>query len=151
MSLEPDDRPAVAAAVIVHDGRFLLVQRAVSEGALSWQFPAGEVEEGETPTTAAVRETAEEAGLTVVAKSLLGERVHPATRRRMLYFACDVIDGEAHPADLEEIAAVRWCRLDEIGEYVPYGFFGPVQEHLNEMLGASTVPEPDAPGDHADE
>ena len=62
MQPEIDPRPTIAAAVIVQGGRFLLVQRAVSEGSLSWQFPAGEVEIGETPEDAAVRETAEEAG-----------------------------------------------------------------------------------------
>jgi 8-oxo-dGTP diphosphatase len=131
---EPDSRPAIAAAVIVHEGRFLLVQRQVSEGPLSWQFPAGEIEVGESPEDAAVRETFEEAGLTVVAKSRLGERVHPATGRTMIYVACDVIDGEAHAADVEEIAAVHWCRLDEIASYVPYGFFDPVQKHLEDLL-----------------
>lgn len=131
---EPDSRPAIAAAVIVHDGRFLLVQRQVSEGSLSWQFPAGEIEAGESPEDAAVRETLEEAGLTVVAKERLGERVHPATGRTMIYVACDVIDGEAHAADVEEVAAVHWCELGEIAEYVPYGFFDPVQKHLEALL-----------------
>lgn len=55
----------------------------------------------------------------------------------MFYFACDVIEGEAHAADPEEIAAVRWCRLDEIEDYVPYGFFEPVQKHLDGMLSTS--------------
>lgn len=131
---EPETRPAVAAAVIVHDGRFLLVQRTVSEGSLSWQFPAGEVEDGETPEDAAVRETAEEAGLTVVVKERLGERIHPNTGRTMIYLACELLDGEAHAADADEIAAVHWCRLDEVAEYVPYGFFDPVQKHLEDQL-----------------
>lgn len=130
MTQPVDERPAIAAAVIVHDGRFLLVQRAVSEGALSWQFPAGEVEAGESSQDAAVRETAEEAGLTVVVKALLGERVHPATGRTMVYFACEVIDGEAHAAAPDEVAAVAWCALNEIPAYVPYGFYEPVQQHL---------------------
>jgi 8-oxo-dGTP diphosphatase len=131
---EPDIRPAIAAAVIVRDGRFLLVQRAVAEGSLSWQFPAGEIEDGETPDAAAVRETAEEAGLTVVAKARLGERVHPKTGRTMIYVKCEVIDGEAHAADPEEIAAVHWCALDEIGSFVPHGFYEPVQQHLEATL-----------------
>ena len=135
MTQPTDSRPVIAAAVIVKDGRFLLVQRAVSEGSLSWQFPAGEVEQGELVEDAAVRETAEEAGLVVVAKSRLGERIHPATGREMVYVECEVIDGEAHAADDEEIAAVSWIRLDEIPEYVPYGFYRPVHEHLAERLG----------------
>lgn len=129
-----DERPVIAAAVIVQDGRVLLVQRAVSEGSLSWQFPAGEVEAGESAEDAAARETAEEAGLTVVAKTWLGERVHPATGRTMVYIACEVIDGHAHAADPEEIAAVAWSTLRELPEYVPYGFFGPVQEHLDGLI-----------------
>lgn len=140
MTQQADSRPAIAAAVIVQDGRFLLVQRAVSEGSLSWQFPAGEVEAGESPEDAAVRETVEEAGLVVVAKARLGERTHPATGREMIYVACEVIDGEAHAADDEEIADVAWIRLDEIPEYVPYGFFEPVQEHLNELLAPQDAP-----------
>lgn len=70
---------AVAAAVIVQGGRVLLVRRRVAEGALSWQFPAGKVEQGETREDAAVRETQEETGLTVAAVKLLGERIHPTT------------------------------------------------------------------------
>lgn len=136
MTQPTDSRPVIAAAVIVNDGRFLLVQRTVSEGSLSWQFPAGEVESGELVEDAAVRETAEEAGLVVVAKSRLGERVHPATGRQMVYVACEVIDGEAHAADDEEIAAVAWIGMDEIPEYVPHGFYEPVQEHLEATLSA---------------
>lgn len=139
MTQPTDSRPVIAAAVIVNDGRFLLVQRAVSEGSLSWQFPAGEVEPGELVEDAAVRETAEEAGLVVVAKSRLGGRVHPATGREMVYVECEVIDGEAHAADGEEIAAVSWIRLNEIPEYVPYGFYEPVQRHLADLLSEGQV------------
>lgn len=58
-----DERPGIAAAIVVHDGRVLMVRRRVSEGQLSWQFPAGEVEPGEAREDAAVRETQEETGL----------------------------------------------------------------------------------------
>lgn len=129
-----DAKPAIAAAVIVQDGRVLLVRRRVSEGSLSWQFPAGAVEPGESAEEAAVRETAEEAGLKVRAVKFLGGRVHPATGRDMSYTACEVIDGEAVIGDSEEIDAVAWLEHAEIAEYVPYGFFEPVQEHLDSVL-----------------
>lgn len=137
MQQVPDTRPLIAAAVIVHDGRVLLVQRKVAEGSLSWQFPAGEVEEGESGEDAAVRETAEESGLVVVAKEWLGERVHPATGRSMIYVACDVVAGEAHAADVDEIADVAWCAQTELSDYVPYGFYEPVQQHIEGLLGVS--------------
>jgi 8-oxo-dGTP diphosphatase len=130
------DRPAIAAAVIVHGDRFLLVQRRVSEGSLSWQFPAGEIEPSEAAEEAAVRETREETGLTVSARVVLGERVHPNTGRTMIYVACEVTAGEAYVADEDELADVAWCALDEIGAYVPYGFYGPVQEYLEAQIAA---------------
>ncbi|PBC83991.1 MULTISPECIES: NUDIX hydrolase [unclassified Streptomyces] len=131
-----DERPGIAAAIIVHEGRVLMVRRRVSEGKLSWQFPAGEVEPGETREDAAVREAKEETGLDVSSVKLLGERVHPATGRLMSYTACDVVSGTAHVADTEELAELAWVAHDQIPEYVPYGLFGPVQEYLDAALAS---------------
>lgn len=131
-----DERPGIAAAIIVHEGRVLMVRRRISEGKLSWQFPAGEVEPGETREDAAVRETKEETGLNVSAVELLGERVHPATGRLMFYTACEVLSGTAHVADTEELAELAWVAHDQIPEYVPYGLFGPVQEYLDATLAS---------------
>lgn len=128
------EKPGISAAIIVQDGRVLMVRRRVSEGELMWQFPAGQIEAGEVAEDAAVRETLEETGLTVKAVRLLGERVHPKTGRSMSYTACEVVDGEAHVADDEELDAVAWVAHSEIAEYVPYGLFGPVQEYLDEVL-----------------
>lgn len=136
---EPE-RPPIAAAVIVHKGSLLLVQRRVAEGSLSWQFPAGEVEPGETGEQAAVRETAEETGLLVEAVRFLGERVHPATGRTMLYVACDVVGGAAYVNDHDELGAMAWTTAGHVSDFVPYPFYGPVAEYLDEAL-AVTVPE----------
>ncbi|MFJ4337321.1 NUDIX hydrolase [Streptomyces sp. NPDC088915] len=129
-----DERPGIAAAIVVNQGCVLMVRRRVSEGQLSWQFPAGEVEPGEAREDAAVRETQEETGLTVAAVKLLGERVHPKTGRLMSYTACEVLAGMAHVADTEELAELAWVTHDEIPEYVPYGLFEPVQEYLDAAL-----------------
>jgi 8-oxo-dGTP diphosphatase len=128
------EKPGISAAIITKDGKVLMVRRAVKEGKLSWQFPAGGIEAGEVAEEAAVRETLEETGLTVKAVRLLGERVHPNTGRLMSYTACEVVSGEAHVADAEELDAIAWVALNEIPEYVPYGLFGPVQEYLDEVL-----------------
>ena len=130
-----EEKPAIAAAIIVQDGKLLMVQRRVSEGSLSWQFPAGAVESGETFEQAAVRETAEEAGLTVQAVKVLGERVHPNTGRLMGYVACDVVSGEAYVADTEELADLVWATPDQFSEYVPYGFAPAVQDYLTTNVG----------------
>lgn len=96
--------PAVAAAVVVQDGRVLLVRRRVSEGALSWQFPAVKIESGETAGEAAARETREELGLLVTSQIVLGQRVHPMTGREIHYIACRPSGGGAGIASADEVA-----------------------------------------------
>lgn len=131
---ETTDTPPIAAAVIVRGGLLLLVRRRVAEGSLSWQFPAGAVESGESDSEAAVREAEEETGLKVAALRALGERVHPATGRRMSYTACEVLDGDAAVGDAEEIAELRWVARGELPALVPAGFFAPVAAYLDEAL-----------------
>lgn len=134
-TLTPDDHaPPIVAAIIVHLGKVLLVKRRVSEGSLSWQFPAGAIEQGETPGQAAVREAKEETGLTVTESKILGERVHPNTGRTMIYVACDVSEGEARVADADELTEYAWSGRTSLGDYVPYGLYPAVQEHLDAML-----------------
>ncbi|MEU4581751.1 NUDIX hydrolase [Kitasatospora aureofaciens] len=131
-----EERPGIAAAIVVHEGRVLMVRRRVSEGQLSWQFPAGEIEAGESPEEAAVRETAEETGLGVAAVKLLGERVHPKTGRLMSYTACEAVTGTAEVVDTDELDALAWVALAEIPKYVPYGLFEPVQTYLDVVLNS---------------
>jgi 8-oxo-dGTP diphosphatase len=127
-------RPPIAAAVIVNDGRVLLVRRRIKEGSLSWQFPAGEMEEGESPGATAVRETREEIGLCVAETKLLGKRVHPVTGRTMIYVACDVVSGDARVVDEDELAELAWSDRATLYEYVPYGLHESVQEYLDAVL-----------------
>lgn len=124
----------VAAAVIVSGKRVLLVRRRIAEGELSWQFPAGKVEPGERPEAAAVRETLEETGLTVRAVERLGERVHPATGRAIVYVACEVLSGAAHVRAPEELTAIEWCDRNTLDAYVPTPLHPTVRNHLDTAL-----------------
>lgn len=128
--------PKVSAAVIIEDGRALLVRRRIPDGDLVWSFPSGKVEPGESGEQAAVRETLEEVGLDVGAVKNLGERIHPATGRRMVYIVCEVVSGLAHVAAPAELAEVRWISLAEVDELLP-GVFGPVHCYLEEYLSDS--------------
>lgn len=66
-------------------------------------FLSGEIEPGESPTDAMVRECKEEAGLLVTAHREIGRRVHPKTGRTMIYVsgaptgACPPTNGSACP------------------------------------------------------
>jgi 8-oxo-dGTP diphosphatase len=129
-----EPRPAIVAAIIVHDGRTLLVRRRVNEGSLSWQFPAGEQEPGETPFDTAVREVAEEVGLAVTPVLLIGERQHPATGRHLVYVGCEANADTARLVDTDELAELAWCDSAGLSGRVPSGLFEPVADYLSHHL-----------------
>jgi 8-oxo-dGTP diphosphatase len=138
--LHPPNRPSIVVAVIVHDGRTLLVRRRQTEDDLSWQFPAGEQEPGETPEQAAVREVAEEVGLTVTPVAVIGERNHPVTGRHLVYVACESDTAAARVLDTDELADLEWCDHEALTRRIPKGVFEPVRDYLPERLATTAAP-----------
>lgn len=111
--------PDVAVCYIVEAGRLLMVRRRFHRGAPEWAGPSGNVEPGETAEHAAVREAYEEVGLTVEVIHRLGERVHPASGRHLIYFACRILAGEPRVIAPEEITAIEWCDLTATPRRLP--------------------------------
>ena len=115
MKREYPDSPLVGVgAVIIEDGRVLLVKRGHPPLAGEWSIPGGVLEIGETLREAALREAREETCLTVEPSELLGvyDRVLRDDAGRVIYhyvlidFLCRVVDGRAKAAgDADE---VRW-------------------------------------------
>ena len=64
-----------AGAVVVHDGRVLLVRNKYGVTKGRYLLPAGRVNIGELPDSAAARETLEETNLRVTIEGLLGIRI----------------------------------------------------------------------------
>jgi 8-oxo-dGTP pyrophosphatase MutT (NUDIX family) len=105
------------AAVVQHDGKFLLVEEQTTEG-IRFNQPAGHLEEGESLVDAVVREALEETGYTFKPTFLLGiyQWPHPDKDLTYLRFA---FGGEllAHDPDRpldDGIIAACWLTLDEI-------------------------------------
>jgi 8-oxo-dGTP diphosphatase len=131
---ESEPRPSIAVAVVTSGSLVLLVRRRVSEGALSWQFPSGAIEPGESPMDAAERETLEEVGLEVAAIAVLGERVHPITERHMVYVRCEAPEPTgARLVDSDELAELAWCDWAQVQQHIPSGIFEPVARRLRRV------------------
>jgi 8-oxo-dGTP pyrophosphatase MutT (NUDIX family)/DNA-binding transcriptional regulator YhcF (GntR family) len=128
----PEPQPVVAAIVTSQKG--VLVARR-NDGKPPWTFIAGEIEPGESPADAAVREVKEETGLRVSAGGIIGRRVHPKTGRTMVYMAAIPTHGtDAFVGDEEELAEIRWVTLVEADELMGGTIFEPVQEHIRRTL-----------------
>jgi 8-oxo-dGTP pyrophosphatase MutT (NUDIX family) len=126
--------PIVAAIITSHLG--VLVARR-NDGKPPWTFIAGEVEPGEAPADAAVREVGEETGLRIRATGVIGRRVHPHTGREIVYLAARPTHGtEAVVGDEEELAEVRWVDLAQADELMGGTIFEHVRSYLQETLKA---------------
>ncbi|MDH6126061.1 NUDIX domain-containing protein [Kitasatospora sp. GP82] len=109
----------VAAAVINHDGRVLLVRRNPDDymGGM-WEIPSGTVETGETILDALHRETIEETGLTIdQVTGYIGHFDYQNSRggtTRQFNFAATVEKTE--PVVLTEHDAHQWAVPSELPE-----------------------------------
>jgi 8-oxo-dGTP pyrophosphatase MutT (NUDIX family) len=90
-----------------------------------WSLPKGHIEEGETPEQAAIREVAEETGITSsITKSLGvidfwfmagGKRIHKTVH----HFMFTEVSGELTP-QVSEVDEVSWFPLAEIVDRLAY-------------------------------
>lgn len=71
-------RVPCVGAVVVHEGRLLLVRRGKEPGRGLWSVPGGRVEAGETLEEACRREVREETGIAVVPGPVVGRVERPA-------------------------------------------------------------------------
>lgn len=134
MKRDYPDRPIVGVgAVIIADGRALLVRRAAEPLKGEWSIPGGVVDLGETLRSAVVREVLEETELNVEAGEVLEvvDRIVPDPAGRPRYhfvlvdFLCRVLDGA--PRAGGDAAEVRWVTRKELEAF-------PIAEQAAEVI-----------------
>jgi 8-oxo-dGTP diphosphatase len=111
----------VVAALIRQDGKVLLTQRKPGRHlGLSWEFPGGKVEAGETDDEALRRELKEELGVVVTVGSRCFETRHSYGAREMhlLVYRCRLIEGEPKALDVNAVEWVEEKRIQE-REFLP--------------------------------
>src|SRR5262249_3096504 len=109
-------------AIIIEEGKVVLVKRGHEPLQGKWSIPGGVLELGETLREAAAREAREETGLAVEVGELLGiyDRVLRDDHDRVMYhyvlidFLCRRTDGELK-AD-GDAAEVGWFRPSELSD-----------------------------------
>jgi len=121
MKREYPESPLVGVgAVIVAEGRALLIRRGQAPLLGQWSLPGGVLECGEALRDAAVREALEETGLVVEVGDMLGvyERVIRADDGRVRYhyvlidFLCRAVGGDLKAGS--DAAEVGWFRREEL-------------------------------------
>lgn len=129
--------PEVIVSAIVTSGRKALISRRNDRNP-PWAFIGGKIGPGESPADAAVREVKEETGLQITAGEEIGRRLHPVTKRWMVYIAATPEGAtDAFVADTEELAEVRWVTPAEADKLTGNEIYEPVRAYLRRKLRRS--------------
>jgi 8-oxo-dGTP diphosphatase len=133
--------PAAATVVLDADRRLLLVQRKQAPYAGHWTLPAGYQEYDEDPVRTAVRETAEETGLTVAVDGLIDVLYtsdDPRKRGILVVYLAHPVGGTLSAGD--DAADVGFFPMTELPR--PLGFENDrkILAHVADELRAGRLP-----------
>ncbi len=123
----------VVAAVIEHDGRYLITQRNTNAVLpLLWEFPGGRVEPDESETHALLREVKGRIGVEVTVGAKLGEHLHDYTgyQVHLTMYSCKLqVEARPYPAT---VADLRWVTSRE---FLDYDFPPADEKTMSKLLG----------------
>ena len=116
------------AALIIDDGKLLMIQRQGSDGAGTWSIPGGWLEFGETPGEAAAREAKEETNIDVIPVDDGGVITFPSDDGTTwivdVFVECLWVGGEPQVMEPDKCPVVKWVLLGDL----PSPLFEPLRQ-----------------------
>ena len=118
----------------------------------NWGFPKGHLEDSEPPEAAALREVAEETGLTdLVLRGVIekidwhfrfrGQPIHKVCH----FFLMETAEAATSPQRAEGITACRWLPFEEAEALISYANARDVLRHAHAMIAATSLPAATTP------
>jgi len=122
----------VVAAVIAHEGRYLITQRRPAAVLpMLWEFPGGRVEAGEDDADALKREVFHRLSVQIEVGDLISFVSHPYEHYvvDLHLYECRVVSGDLRAVNVQDF---RWVKSDEFDQYP----FTPADEaSMTKLLG----------------
>ena len=110
----------VVAAVIEHEGKYLITQRRENASLpLLWEFPGGRVEAGEDDFAALKREFSERLGAEVEVGKPVAFRNHEyeGYSVELVLYEATLVQAEGEELEIKRVKGYRWVAADEFSEY----------------------------------
>lgn len=111
-----------AGTLVIKDGQVLLVQESHTSAKGLWSLPIGSVDDGESLTEAAIRETKEETGYDVKPSKgrtlyMTGEQLKSSRRFHqeqitLTIFVAEIFSGDLMPG--EDLLDAKWFERQEL-------------------------------------
>jgi 8-oxo-dGTP diphosphatase len=128
----------VVAAVVEHEGRYLITQRRETAVLpLLWEFPGGKVEAGERDEDALKRELRERLDAEARIGKKLGEKVHDYDGYRVALALYQAVLEDGKPLTAKRVKDFRWVTSSEFDQYP---FPDADQQTMDQLLGFTRAP-----------